>query len=168
MQKSSRSQGIARRLKNAVTTLNRETIAMSENRKKVLDMLAAGKLTAQEAERLLDRLAALENTETEPEVQELQVRAHDGQETQRPRFLRVIVESSDGDEVNVRVPLALVRAGIRLGALMPTEAREQVESKGFDLNALSEMDTDELVDALAELEVNVESSGGDEVHVFCE
>jgi hypothetical protein len=78
------------------------------------------------------------------------------------------VESEDGDKVNVRVPMALIRTGLRFAAIIPQDARQQLEEHGLDLSVLSEMDSDELVKALAELTVDVESEDGDTVRVFCE
>lgn len=126
---------------------------MSEERIRILKLVAEGKATPEEAERLFDAVG-----------KDAPVPAP----RKAPRFLRVTVDSSDGDKVNIRVPLALVRAGMKFGALVPREAREQMEEKGIDLSALSSMDTEELIEALQELEVNVDSHDGDIVKVFCE
>ena len=85
-----------------------------------------------------------------------------------PKYLRVVVDSSDGDKVNVRVPLALVRTGIKLKSMLPSHANEELDAHGIDLSHLSELDGDELIDALRELTVDVDSSDGDKVRVFCE
>jgi hypothetical protein len=126
---------------------------MSDERIRILRLVAEGKATPEEAERLLSAVG-----------KEVSVPAAKG----TPRYLRVTVDSSDGDKVNIRVPLALVRAGMKFSALVPREAREQMEEKGIDLAALSTMDTEELIEALKELEVNVDSHDGDVVKVFCE
>jgi hypothetical protein len=126
---------------------------MSDERIRILRLVAEGKATPEEAERLLSAVG-----------KEVSVPAAKG----TPRYLRVTVNSSDGDKVNIRVPLALVRAGMKFSALVPREAREQMEEKGIDLAALSTMDTEELIEALKELEVNVDSHDGDVVKVFCE
>ena len=85
-----------------------------------------------------------------------------------PRFLRVQVNSGGGDRVNIRVPMALIRTGIKLSTLIPQAARESVQAQGIDLDVLTSMDPEELVRALAEMTVDVESSGGDTVQIFCE
>lgn len=136
---------------------------MAESRKRVLEMLANGKITVDEATALLERVG--EGGEDEA-----------GQASDRPsgdrpakvRYLRVTVDSSSGDKVNVRVPLSLVKTGIKLGALMPKEAAHAVSEHGFDLSALAQLDTDELISALAELQVDVDSADGEKVRVFCE
>ncbi len=148
---------------------------MDENSKKILDMLSEGKITASEAERLLDKLSRVRPAEADEapggEAAQESVPPFTTDERtppKNPKYLRVLVLSEDGDKVNVRVPMALVRTGIRLGALMPEHARKELEGKGVDLSALSNLDGEALVQALAELTVDVESSDGDQVRVFCE
>lgn len=130
--------------------------AMTTERRQVLDMLAQGKISAEEADRLLDKLGAAKPAEGP---------AAGGA---APKFLRVTVDSHDGDKVNVRVPLALVRTGIKLSAMMPKEAGEKLQASGVDLSHLSGLKGDELVEALRELQVDVDSKEGDRVKVFCE
>ncbi|KAF0244007.1 MAG: hypothetical protein FD180_2896 [Planctomycetota bacterium] len=129
---------------------------MSTERRQVLDMLAQGKITPEEADRLLEKLAAPKPAEGQPAA------------GAAPKYLRVTVDSADGDKVNVRVPLALVRTGIKLSAMMPKEAGEKLQESGIDLSHLSSLKGEELVEALRELTVDVNSSGGDKVKVFCE
>jgi len=144
---------------------------MNENHKKVLDMLADGRISAEEAERLLDRLGggpAPGRPSTSEEAQtSTPAKTAEGRPG-TPKYLRVVVESGQGDNVNVRVPMALIRTGIKMSALLPEHAREELTKHGVDLSEMSNMDPDELVEALADLTVDVESSQGDTVRVFCE
>jgi len=135
---------------------------MSEERKKILEMLAQGKITADDAERLLDKLAAGESDHTSQSASA--AREPDA----KPKYLRVYVDSADGDKVNIRVPLALIRTGIKLTAVLPDHATEKLGEKGVDLSKLSDLDQDELYEALRELQVDVDSEDGDTVRVFCE
>jgi hypothetical protein len=123
---------------------------MGTETKQVLDLLTQGKITAEEAERLLGRLA--------------QPAAPGG----KPKYLRIVVNSVDGDAINIRVPLQLVRTGIKFGALLPDHAREKLHEKGIDLSQLSGMESEEMVEALRELTVDVDSAKGDVVRIFCE
>ncbi|KPK62104.1 MAG: hypothetical protein AMK73_06770 [Planctomycetes bacterium SM23_32] len=145
---------------------------MDENRKKVLEMLSEGKITVEEADRLLDRLEGAAAAASEPAGTvggvDMSVKAAERPVPQEPRFLRVLVDSASGDKVNVRVPMALIRTGIKLKALLPEHAREAMEDHGLDLSALSELDPDEIITALAELTVDVDSQSGDAVRIFCE
>ncbi len=136
---------------------------MSEERKKVLEMLADGKITSDEAERLLERL--------EPHANEPRPARADRSGSGKsgiPKYLRIVVDSTEGDKVNIRVPLALVRTGINLATMLPSAASAKMKEKGIDLSPLSELQGDELLKALEELTVDVDSSNGDTVRVFCE
>jgi len=134
---------------------------MEESRRKILEMLSAGKITVDEATALLERLG---------EEGEAPVPASGGEEGEGgiPRYLRVVVDSKEGDKVNVRVPLSLIKTGIKLKALIPQNAADAISEKGFDFSNLSSLDLDELVKALKELKVDVDSADGEKVRVFTE
>ena len=130
---------------------------MSEDRRKILDMLAKGQIDADAAERLLDVLA-----EPGPTVS--------GREEplpRTPRYLRVQGHADDA-KFDIRVPLALIRTGIKLEAMLPNSTSDELKERGVDLSQFSGMAADELVEALSELEVNVEGDGGKQVRIFCE
>jgi hypothetical protein len=139
---------------------------MDESRKKILEMLSEGKINVEEATALLEKVSAA----PQPSQSALTEDGDAGSTAASgsPRFLRVVVDSSQGDKVNVRVPLSLIRTGIKLGALMPKDAADAVSEHGFDLSALANLDTDELLEALRELTVDVDSANGDKVRVFAE
>ena len=134
---------------------------MSDSRMKILEMLSEGKITADEASSLLEKVTASESITDTPEEKT------DSNRTS-PRYLRVVVNSTDGDKVNVKIPMSLIRTGIKLSALMPAEAAETMQENGIDLTMLRDLPTDELIEALRELEVNVDSADGDTVRVFTE
>jgi hypothetical protein len=151
---------------------------MSETRRQVLEMLAAGKITAAEAERLiaaLEKDASRGATFEAPEV----LRA-------RPKYLRVVVESDDASEshgpirVNTRVPMQLLRAGVKLAHLIPPQARQHVDKAlhdqgiPFDMAGIKPENLEEIVDQLSDLTVDVDMDDFDrkkqkvKVRVFCE
>lgn len=134
---------------------------MNNPRMKILEMLAEGKITADEASALLEKINTSEKVEEVPEET-----SEPGRKP--PKYLRVVVDSSDGDKVNVKVPMSLIRTGIKLSALMPEDAADAVKDQGIDLSALRDLPTDELVEALRELTVDVDSANGDKVRVFTE
>jgi SHOCT-like domain len=155
---------------------------MSDERKQVLDMLAEGKISVDDAERLLAKLEkqhdpeetiepapSAEETEAEPTVRRI-VKTFEigGGKPKALKYLRVLVDSSDGDVVNIRVPLALVRTGIKLSAMLPSDATEKLNKKGVDLSQLNGLAGEELIEALRELNIDVDSSDGDKVRIFCE
>jgi len=134
---------------------------MSEDRRKILDMLASGKITAGEADSLL---SALDRPTLDQATKPL------------PKFLRVMVDASERNEravVNVRVPLQLLRAGVKLASLIPPEAyshvTEAIGAKGIkiDLSQLNAGNLNDLIEALSEMTVDVDAEGA-KVRVFCE
>lgn len=142
---------------------------MSEDRKKILNMLSEGKISVEEAERLI---AAIENKSESARSVYAPVKAGE-----LPKYLRVLIDSGEKDgheKVNVRIPFQLLKAGIKLSSLLPNHARHKVDNafheKGlnFDLKNLKEGDLEEIVIALRELSVDITSDDGEKIKVFCE
>jgi hypothetical protein len=137
---------------------------MNEERKKVLEMLENGKISADEAERLLE---ALENKPTKTTPQDALMETLDN----LPKYLFVKVDAVDGDKVNIRVPLKLVKAGIKLQALLPQDAQDKINAKlsekGINLEDFKDENFKDILDALAELELNVDDKKGDKVRIYC-
>lgn len=138
---------------------------MNKERRRILDMLAAGKVTADEAERLLGAIG-------EPPAA-----APTTGEKKKPRYLRIIVNEDgapDGQEkVRIKVPLILLRAGIKMGSLLSERARSKItaelRAKGIDADPfdLPPENLGELVQALEELEIEA-GDKGEKVRIFVE
>jgi hypothetical protein len=144
---------------------------MTEGRRQVLAMLAAGRLTAEEADRLL---TALETPEHPPTALEIAP-----SRPARPRYLRVQIDMHEDQEgpinVNLRVPLQLLRAGVKVASLIPPRAQDQVNrvlrQRGlpFDLNQVRPENLDQLIDQLSTFTVAVDQKQNDlKIKVFCE
>jgi hypothetical protein len=145
---------------------------MSDDTKRVLDLLAQGKITAEEAHELLRALAA-QPRRTDDRTAE----AHAG-EPAKPRFLRVNVhrdgrEGHRDKDVSIRVPMAIIRSGIRFGALIPGLARERMNARlrerGVDVD-ITKIDPAMIESLLKDLgEVNIDVNGGEEqIKITCE
>ena len=159
---------------------------MGESQKKILEMLAQGKINVEDAHRLLSAISA-----------EGRGQGDAGQGTaggiatkilSKGKYLRVTVTPGeegingkgnlfqDGNvgRVNVRVPLSLVRAGIKLTSLIPPvaldEANKALREKGinFDVRNFKPEDIEELIDALGDMQIDVEGGKGEKVKVFVE
>lgn len=138
---------------------------MNEEKRKVLEMLSQGKITVEEAEKLL---AAVGEPSQEPSA------APGGK--RQWKYLRVLVEpgpgSANNDKVNVRVPFKLIRAGLKFAAFIPREFHGKVDAafkeKGMnvDLAKITPEDLEEIVSNLDDMTVEVD--GRDKVRVFCE
>jgi hypothetical protein len=141
---------------------------MNEQRRQVLQMLGEGKITADEAERLIDALER-EQPESPPGIM--------SRAKPRPKFLRlVVVDNSAGDQssrIDVRVPLQLLRAGVRLITLVPPQALTKVNAElaksgvPIDLTELKPQQLEELIDQLDEVTLDVNDPDS-KVQVFCE
>jgi hypothetical protein len=150
---------------------------MNEHRRQILQMLSEGKITADEAERLI---AAVEQPTSS-------FSSADSGSTAavkaRPKYLRVVVDSEDdgGHEgptkVNVRVPMQLLRAGVRLAGLIPAQAlhraNDAMHAKGvpIDLTQIKPENLEDLVEQLNDLTVDVDQKDAYakvRVRVFCE
>jgi hypothetical protein len=134
---------------------------MSRERAKILQMVAEGIITPEEGEKLLRRLDPSNGGATAEEP------SREPASRSPLKYLRVLVNDGD-DRVNIRVPIALIRTGIKLTTLMPERASEHLTEHGIDLSHISEMDGAELMEVLRELEVDVESEDGATIRVFCE
>jgi hypothetical protein len=135
---------------------------MSRERTKVLQMVADGTITPEEGEKLLSRLDRAGRTEASDEGG-----SEDSDRRSGPlKYLRVVVDGED--KVNIRVPIALIRTGIKLSTLMPLSASKNLSDHGIDLSQFNNLDGEELTEALRELHVEVDSEDGDVVRVFCE
>jgi len=134
---------------------------MSEERKKILEMVAAKKITIEEAEKLLAALREPNSTSTP---------------TTSPKYLRVRIEpapgNDQGERVNVRVPFSLVRAGLKFASFIPVHAQDKINAHlkeqgvPFDLSHFNPQDIEELIHHLHDLSVEIE--GKEQVRIYCE
>jgi hypothetical protein len=138
---------------------------MTEDKRKILDMLAQGKITVDEAEKLMAAVG-------DPAPDQAGIPG-------APRswkYLRVLVEPGPGsekqDKVNIRVPFKLIRAGLKFAAFIPRDAQgkvhEALKEKGMDVDfsKITPQDLEDLVSNLDDMTVEVD--GKDKVRIFCE
>jgi hypothetical protein len=143
---------------------------MSDDTRRVLELLAQGKVTVDDADRLLRAVTA-----DEPRRKEADAPPAD---KPKARFVRIFVHQparnghADKD-VNIRVPIAIVRSGMRLGALIPGMAGEQVSARlrerGLDID-FSKLDAaaiDEVLKELSETNIEIDADKA-QVRITCE
>ena len=145
---------------------------MTEERRQILEMLAGGKINADEADRLLGALggAASSATATATAVQTKPF----------PKFIRVMVDGKDREDgkpvhINVRVPIMLLRAGVRLASLIPPQAQEKVNQElrkngmDFDVSQIKPENINELIDQLQDFTIDVDQPNDDvKIRVYTE
>jgi hypothetical protein len=143
---------------------------MTDNQKRILEMLAENKISVDEASRLLSAVEQSTDTESSTTGTATTVR-------EKPKYIRVQVRPNteeelapDAEHMNIRVPMALLYAGVKLTTLIPSKAvNEALKEKGidFDVRNLKTEDIEALVNALADLEVDVRN-GKEKVRIYVE
>ena len=142
---------------------------MTEERRQILEMLAAGKISADEADRLLGALQGEQPAAATTAIQQKPA----------PKYLRVMVDANEKDEgpvhINVRVPIMLLRAGVRLASLMPPSAQARVNDElhkngvSFDISQIKPENLNELIDHLSDFTVDIDQpQDGVKVKIFAE
>lgn len=144
---------------------------MGDNQKRILQMLAEGKISVEEATRLLSLVEADTGTAGNGTVAR--------EPKSLPKYLYVHVEPKEGAKnqehgrVNIRIPVGLIRAGMKLKALIPDHAADDMnramKEKGFnfDIRDIKDADLQELITALTDTEINVDSAEA-EVRIHAE
>ena len=150
---------------------------MNEHRRQILQMLSEAKISADEAERLISAM------EAPPTFSTFSDSGSSAAGKPRPKYLRVVVDSDEGGnhegptKVNVRIPMQLLRAGVRLAGLIPAPALRranvamQEQGVPIDLTQIKPENLEELVEQLNDLTVDVDQKDANtkvKVRVYCE
>lgn len=144
---------------------------MSEERTQILNMLAEGKITVKEAEKLLDATEQANEPAGDQEPVEVITDRH-GKEL---KYLRIVVEPKSGssEKVNIKIPLNLIRAGIKLKSFIPGSAKQKVDEamkeKGINFN-IDDIKPDSLegiLSAMSDFAIDVDDNV-EKVRIFCE
>lgn len=141
---------------------------MNENRRQILNMLAENKINAEEAERLLAALDPASGSRWSGASNPGSFTTDAAENPARAKYLRVLVSSEDGysgskvpTSVNIRVPMQLLRAGVRLASLIPVQAHEHLDEAlsrhgvPLTLSQIKPENLEELIDHLSDLSVDV-------------
>jgi hypothetical protein len=134
---------------------------MNDETRRVLEMLSQGKVSVQEAEQLLQAVTSPGQAADEKKVE--------------PRYFRILVNKPPRDgrkaeNVNIKVPMTVVRGGLRIGALFPGSlARKKVQlgnGTELDLSKVTYTDLEAMIKDIGELTVDVD--GDAQVRIRCE
>jgi len=127
------------------------TKELKEERMKILELLSKGVISADEAEKLLAAISSGQSEE--PEVISVPKRKKD-----QFKMLKVLVDSADGDEVRVELPIEFAK-------LLKNSKFANIESDvDIDIDMLISMINSGVVGEI----VNVKSADGDVVRVIVE
>jgi SHOCT-like protein len=134
-------------------------MVMNEETRKVLEMLSSGKITVQEAEQLLQAVAAPVSDEKKAE----------------PKYFRILVnkparEGQKAENVNIKVPMTVVRGGLRLTSVFPgLMGKKKIQLDNgteLDLSKIHYADLEAMIKDIGELTVDVD--GDAQVRIRCE
>jgi hypothetical protein len=124
-------------------------------------MLSNGKVSVQEAEQLLHAVGAPSAIPDDKKVE--------------PKYFRILVnkparEGKKAEAVNIKVPMTVVRGGLRLGALFPGmlgKKKIQLDNgTELDLSKVTYTDLEAMIKDIGELTVDVD--GDAQVRIRCE
>lgn len=127
---------------------------MREDLIKILTMLSEGKLNVEKSAELIDVMYKKE----EKAIQIVE-------KNYDKRMLRIKVDSSDGDKVNVNLPIAVITSVLKATGKLPIK---NVDMEGIDFEMLIETIIAALDNEMIGEIVSVDSSDGDVVRVIIE
>ncbi len=132
-------------------------------KKQIMEMLQDGKLTAEQAEKLLKALDGGTENRSGYKTETKSVAVSDGKPGSRLKGkFKVEVQSADGDNVMVTLPLMLAKLAL---SMMPAEKMSEIKANGVDLAQIVN-NIEDFIDMVDEDIVNVVSAGGDRVRVY--
>ena len=123
---------------------------MNEDTRRVLEMLSPGKVSVMEAEQLLHAVGSPGQAD---------------EKKTEPRYFRILInkparEGKKAENVNIKVPITVVRGGLRLSALFPGMlARKKVQlgnGTELDLSKVTYEDLEAMIKDIGELTVDVD------------
>ncbi len=103
---------------------------MQEERKRILNMLEKGKITADEADELLETLSSAPEEEAGFE-----------NKSSRAKSLKIRIEEAGEEKVDISIPLSLARSFVDF---VPENARAKMQERGIEIESvLEEADTED-------------------------
>ena len=109
----------------------------TDDTRRILEMLSLGKITVDDADRLIQAVSADRAAASAPEDTAADAKP-------RARWFRINIHKPAKDDahqpkdVNIRVPIAVAKGGMRLGAIIATfageKAAQRMKARGLDLD----------------------------------
>jgi hypothetical protein len=142
---------------------------MSAETRKVLEILAAGKISAEDAERLLDKLAGTgAASSAAPSSAPPNAGATNTAESPRPRFIRIQIERPGRDGIDMRVPLSSMRGSTQWMAFLPIRLADKLNEYGLDFGSLDRMNEQDFRKAMERMNVDIQGRSGKHVRIYAE
>ncbi len=142
---------------------------MFEERTLILEMLQNGKISIEEANKLLDALPPEDTEQKHEEADETTARSGE-----TPTHIRIEVTGGGKQAVNVRLPVSLVRAGLKFGKAFGKKAgRKNSSEQAAAMDALQDLDIDEIMntfytlgESLPYTVVDVDGENGEHIKII--
>lgn len=112
---------------------------MNEERKMILELLKEGKISVEEAEKLMD-------TSNDPQINNETPKA----KPMNKKFLRIRVDDDSDTKVNINIPIALAEVGLK----MVPEDKLNIKGNNINIDAILEMIKEGTEGELVNLDVN--------------
>ena len=143
---------------------------MSDETRRVLDLLAQNKITVDEADQLLRAMKEPRADASSGKVE--------GEAAPRARYIRIAVHKlsrgcATDKDVNIRVPIAIVKSGMRLGAMLPgivgDKLTAHLRERGLDvdLSKLYPAAIETVLGEIGDVGIDVDSDKA-QVRITCE
>jgi len=132
---------------------------------RILNMLSEGKISSDEASKLLDVLR--------PQSKEEEPKETRSNELPKLMIVKVSPKNGSGDKVNVKIPFKLFQAGIKLASFLPENVQGKVDSaiksKGIniELSKINQENIAELLETFKDFSVDVDGEN-ETVQIYCE
>lgn len=108
----------------------------SDEKLKILQMVQSGKITSEDAIKLLD---AIGEDETEVKAEPMTITASAGPKNKK-RYLRVRINANDTEngkaKVNVNIPLQLAKKVTGIMKFIPNNVKDDLQKDGIDLDGM--------------------------------
>jgi|SRR5581483_12146349 len=128
----------------------------NDDARRILELLANGKITVEDADQLLRAVGASTASGAPP--------TEEGKQTKGgPSWMRISIDKAACDgrparQVNIRVPVALIKSGVRFGGMFPRMAGERLRTRlkdqGIDLDQLDLSQLDAVLANLGETTID--------------
>ena len=128
---------------------------MNEEMMRILKMVEEGKITADKAKELIEVMQPI----TQPITTTATTTNYED------KFLRVKVLSTEGDKVNVQLPIKIIKEVMKVSGKLPIDTKGM---QGIDIESLMNTIISCLDNEMMGEIVNVESASGDTVKVYIE
>lgn len=137
-----------------------------KEKKQILVMLEQGKITAEQAEKLL-KAVDIPESETELRKSDSVTKSVEKSALSSVKIkgkFKVEVQSADGDNVMITLPLMLAKLAFNM---MPAQKLSEIKANGVDIEQIVN-NIEEFIDMVDEDIVNVVSANGDKVRIYIE